>query len=261
MERGVRGGHRHPTNRIGRCRRRRLRSRFPDGPRRGTPSPGHDVGEYRQGHFLGRRGADVQPGGRDDASLEVIGDVEIGDDGCTALRAGHQADVVDTAGECSSEHAGLVPAVRRHDHGSGIGRRLGGADDLVSDSRADGGESVGDRAVPTHGDERRRPLRLEEDLQRAAAEAGIVGHQLAGHRLLRRRADSQHDGLAGVEQGERLRSHRRLGAVAANEPLDRPIGEDDRLVAGMSAGRPLRQHDSGVDEWHPLPSQLLCSFS
>ena len=142
--------------------------------------------------------------------------------------------------------------MRGDDDRAGIGGHVATARDLVPDRRADSGNGVGDRTLPVHGDERSRPMRLEKDLQRAAAEARIVGHQLARDRLLRCRCDPQHDGLAGVEQGERLGAHRRLGAVAADEPLDRPVGEDDRLVAWMGAGRPLRQHDAGVDERHAL---------
>ena len=49
-----------------------------------------------------------------------------------------------------------------------------------------------------------------------------------------------------AEQRQALRPHRRFRAAAADEPLDGPVGVDDRLVAGLGGGRPLGEHDPGV---------------
>ena len=116
--------------------------------------------------------------------------------------------------------------------------------------------AASDRPVADDGHPWRGVTRFEVDLQRAAAEAGVVRHHLAGLRWLVRGADPQHDGFARVEHGERLGTHRGLGALAADEALHRPVGEDERLVARPGTGRSLGQHHPCMHERHPPRRQL-----
>ena len=183
-------------------------------------------------------------------------DVEAGNDRGAALGAGDEPDVPHAGSERGEQWSRLVPPVRRDDHGGGVGGNVVTADELVAERLTDADERPGDRAVTDDGHQRRRTMRLEEDLQRAAAEAWVVRRQLAGHGILGRRADPQQDGLAGVEHGERLRPHGRLGAVAADEALHRAVGEHERLIAGVCARRPLGEHHLGVHERHARRPQL-----
>ena len=129
---------------------------------------------------------------------------------------------------------------------------------LVAERATHPSERPRDRAVADDRNQRRRPPRLEEDLQRPTGQARVVGHQLARYRILGSRADPQDHALARVEHGERVRPHRGLGAVAADEPLHRPVRQHDRLVAWVGARRLLGEHHPGVDERHAL-ALVACS--
>src|SRR5690606_23071673 len=69
--------------------------------------------------------------------------------------------------------------------------------------------------------------------------------------------DAQQRRLARPEEPERLVAHRRLGALPADEPLHRPVGQDERPVAGLRARRALGPHDRGQHVRRPAAAQLL----
>ena len=98
-------------------------------------------------------------------------------------------------------------------------------------------------AIALHEHPRRGQHRLEEHLDHPARQARVL-HR---HRALlaldlrgpssRTAAIRSSDRLAGLERPQRVRAHAVLGADAADEALDRPVGEHERGVAGLDARR------------------------
>ena len=153
----------------------------------------------------------------------------------------------------------------------------------------------------------RGEMRLEEDLERAAAEAGVPFHDRAVERVAGRRVriagggvvagrvparvvggcvtarvvdgcvtarvvdgcvparlvdrcvgdQAQQQRLAGLHRLERVQPHRGLGADAADEALERAVGEHDRGVAGTDARRPAGADDRRDDERRAVGHEAL----
>ena len=118
-------------------------------------------------------------------------------------------------------------------------------------------QSRSDRGVTEHDDHRQGHRRLEKDLERAAGQARVVyGHHaiLVGPtgiirtKIIRRRRDTYQPWLPGRQRLQRLGAHRRLRAIAADEPVDLAVGEHERRVARLGTGRPLRPDDGRPHE-------------
>ena len=148
----------------------------------------------------------------------------------------------------------LVVPVRRDEDGGVVGARLGLLGgvllDRVAEPAAQVRQGVCDRGGTDHAEGRGGQVRLQEDLQGAAAEAGVLdGH---GSILDRRLAlgatweDPQEHRVAGLQRAQRVQAHRGLGAGAADEALDGSVGTHHRGVAGPHARRALRPHDRGL---------------
>ena len=110
----------------------------------------------------------------------------------TAPPAGHQPDVRHACPQRCRQHRLLVPPVRRDDHraqrrpASGSPASAGRASYPSAAPRST--SAARDRRRPVHEHQRRRQHRLQEDLQRAAGQAGVGDR----HRALaddRRRRD------------------------------------------------------------------------
>ena len=73
-------------------------------------------------------------------------------------------------------------------------------------------------------------MRLEEDLQRAAADAGVVDGDGAVDRILVARTglDPQQQRLAGLQHAQGVEAYARLSAMAADEALDAAVRVDQR---------------------------------
>ena len=69
--------------------------------------------------------------------------------------------------------------------------------------------------------------------------------------------DAQESALTAVEDSEALRAQRGQSTLTTDESLDRSIGEHDRFVARLGRGRPLGQHDAGVDERDALATEAI----
>jgi hypothetical protein len=54
-----------------------------------------------------------------------------------------------------------------------------------------------------------------------------------------------------------MQAHRGLGALAADESLDRPVREHESRVTGSHARRVLRPHDRRAHERDPRAEELL----
>ena len=243
--------------------RRGARGRLVDEKRQGAEAQRgipllDDLGEDRQGDLLRRPRTDVQPGRRVHALLERVVDIEGVEHRPTPLGARDQADVGDARIERVDERLLLVEPVRGDDDGVGRAhlRQRPGLD-LVAEGGAHHGQRLRDRTVTDDADRRGGQHRLHEDLQGPAGQAGVVHDGLAGLLRLRLRRDPQQDGGSGLERREPLRSHRRLRALAADEPLDRAVGEDDRLVPRLGRRRALREHHAGVHERDPVGAKRL----
>jgi hypothetical protein len=115
-----------------------------------------------------------------------------------------------------------------------------------------------DRGVADHVHARARDPRLEEDLQRAAADAGVVDGDRAVDRgaLAVAGLDTQQEGLARLHHAQGVQAHTRLGAVAADEALDRAVRGDQRGGTGAHAGGAAGAHDRGVDVGDALSLEL-----
>ena len=64
--------------------------------------------------------------------------------------------------------------------------------------------------------------------------------------------DPQQQRLAGLEHVQRVQPHARLGAVAADEALDRAVAEDDGGGARLDAGGPAGADDGRAHVRHAL---------
>ncbi len=103
-------------------------------------------------------------------------------------------------------------------------------------------------------------LRLQEDLDRAAAEAGIRdldGALLAGCGTARRARRAAAAARAGTRVLQAVFAHGGLDAVAAHEPVDFPVGQHQGGVAGVGAGGVLRPHHRGAHERFPASGEFL----
>ena len=79
--------------------------------------------------------------------------------------------------------------------------------------------------------------------------AGLVGLGLG--------RDAQQDRSTGPEGLEALRPDSGLRALTADEALDRPVGEDERLVAGLGRRGPLGQDHAGMHERDAVGAKRL----
>ena len=100
----------------------------------------------------------------------------------------------------------LVAAVAGDDHRRHVGADPGSASpttssigNVPSEVRREGADRARHRGVAEHHQPRRRQHRLEEDLERAAGQAGVVHDELARLRRLRLGRDPQQQRLAGVD--------------------------------------------------------------
>ena len=173
--------------------------------------------------------------------------------------AGDEPDVADARPRAPRASAASSSLAVRGDDERGVGRRgldvAGSARRRRSPRRARPPRARARSACrPTISTRGARQLRLEEDLQRAAAQAGVVrdDHAVvgAGSSLRRRRArqQAQQHRLAGLQRAGGVQPHGRLRADAADEALDRAVGEHERGVAGPHARRLRRAHDGRRDE-------------
>ena len=228
------------------------------GAARRAGAQGHDLGQDRQRHLARGAGADVEAGGRVHGRPLRVVEVEGGDDRLAPLAAGDEADVRHARPHGGLERPGLVAPVGGHDHRrQPLHARV--VRDLEPDAGAERGQRGGDRGVADHRDGGGGDHRLEEDLQRAAGQAGVDDGQRpvgVGRRPVALGRDAEQQRLARVEQGQALRPDGRLGAGAADEAVDRAVGQDHGLVAGLGRRGAFGPHDAGVHERHPLAPQL-----
>ena len=161
----------------------------------------------------------------------------------TALRAGDQPDVRHAGAHGRGRASPPRPCrgTRRPRHRPRPGRSALNNSRLVAERRRDLAHGPRDRALPEHADQRRGKDRLEEDLQRASRQAGVVDDGLAGLVGLGVRDDPQQHRVAGLQQRQPLRADGRLGALTADEALDAAVGAaraPRRRAWPTSASRP-----------------------
>ena len=154
----------------------------------------------------------------------------------------------------------LVPSVRGDDDGrrprQGLGAGAGAPRlDREAEPVREPGQGLGDRGRPVDQQQRCGQLGLEEDLQGPAGQARVVHGQHPVLVRLRLGGDAQQQRLAGVQQRQALRAHRRLGAGPADEALDGAVAEHEGLVTGLGRRGPLGADHAGQDERHPLGAQ------
>ena len=226
------------------CAQPRNLARLAFGPQR------DDLREDRQRDLLRGLRADLEAGRRLQPSALLIREIERLAHGLPADLAGDQGHVRNPRSERLGEHPLLIVTVRRHDDRGVIGPGPGllcraGLDGISHPPRQvrQGGRDRRD-TDDSHGG--RREMRLQEDLERAAAEAGVLdGHRpLIGLRFPLRggRQDPKQQGVAGFHRAKRVEADRGLRAGAPDEALDRAVGTHDRRVTGPDAGRALRPH-------------------
>ena len=229
--------------------------------RRGVPAAGgerrgarcDDLGEDRQRDLGARARADVQPGRRAHARAQLLRHVERSASSTAAprARASDQPDVRARRPSSARGERGLLVAAVRGDHqrgvaGLGVRRRC-----RPPRSRAAAAElrqRPGDRRVA------RRPRRAA----RAAAARGRSRARRRSGTGWRRRPrprsslgpvlgsghDPQQQRLAGLEHAQRRAGARVASAHdAADEALDRAVGEHERRVARRARWSALRAHD------------------
>ena len=205
----------------------------------------------------GVRDADLDPRGHVDPVEQLVGHAvaaQLVEHAVAALGAGDEADVGQPRLEPAAQRVQLVAPVRGDDQREvarpgARGRRRPTATISSSSSAPMPQQRRGDRRVAHHQHPRRRQRRLEEDLDRAARQAGVLDRDRAvldgdvppsAPMLLAVGKDPQQHRLAAVERDQRVGAHALLGADAADEAVDRAVGEDERDAPGLDAGRALR---------------------
>ena len=174
------------------------------------------------------------------------------EDGGAALGRGDERDVLDPGLEGGGERSLLVLAVGGDDERGVIRLQLGA--DVVAGGAGDRGQGAGDRGVADDRDPWGDGLRVEEDLQGASAQAGVVADDHAVERVAlgegQAGQQAQQHALPRLQRPRGLEPHGLLRADAADEALDRAVGEDERGVAGADAGGLGGAHDRGDHEGH-----------
>jgi hypothetical protein len=263
----------HPAHRVDRGRRHRARRDLGHRPGRvGAVRVGVILGDHlgqdRDGDLVWRPSADVQARGSVKLRAELRGNVELGPHDCAALRARHQRHVRHPGGQRRGQHRLLPVAVRGDDHGGRLTDITGVADGrqrtVVAGGLGELRDRLGDRRSADDHDPQHREARLQEDLQRPAAQARVVLDHRALDRIARSPAgfavtgyQAQQQRLAGLHRSQRVEPHRGLGAHSADEPVDRAVREDDRGGARPGAGGPSGPNHSGEHERPALGDQAL----
>ena len=244
------------------------------------PSYGDDLGEDRDGDFLRRNGAEIEPRRR--LHFRELGGVHpIGREGCRErsrlLAAADEGDVVGLARESGAQGGLVATSLRRDDdeahpvlaHRQGIaldaavdfgegallGRRRAGGDG-VSGTPREVGDGDGDRARAAHDDLRPRQDRLDENVHGAVARAHVLGEANAGalltgvEALLLQdigRLDGNQARLPVGDGVARCLEHGSARAAAADPALGHgAVRPDHGLGAGLDCGggdRPHHRHE------------------
>src|SRR5262245_25325778 len=158
----------------------------PDALRAGVPRR-DDLGQDRERDLLGGLGADLEPGGGSQRASQLLGEIEGGPHRLAALVTGDEGDVGDALAEGFGEHSLLLASVRGDDH-RGVGSERAAALRVlalhrVAEPRPEPLQGKRDRGGADDPDGRRRQARLQEDLQGAPAEAGVLDRDRALARL------------------------------------------------------------------------------
>ena len=194
-----------------------------------------DLGEDRDRDLRRRARADVEPRRRVQLRAELVGKLERVTDRGAARTAGDERDVRNAGGERLRENTLLVATVRGEDHRGVAAARV----DVVSgrprgrrrSRRRRRAWRAPARSAPSRRhDPRCGKLRLEHDLERAAAQTRVVLDDRAVDRVIRVAApvaghEPKQQRLAGLEHAQRVQPDGRLRAHPADEPLDRAVAE------------------------------------
>ena len=277
------GSHRHPADRVDGERRRRPGRRAPaTATERVSPAPAArpsrrtaTILRQDRERDLGRRArTDVETRGHVDARellLEHAVAAQLGEHSGAALRTGDEADVGQAGLEAPAERVQLVAAVCGDDEREISRPRLEGvalhAHGIQTELGADQQDGLGSRRRADHEHARRGQYRLEEHLDHASRQAWILdddGAVLGGEVMARaplavlgERQDPQQYRLAVLQRLQRVGAHAVLGADAADEALDRSVGEHERDVSRLHARRPLHVHHRRGHERRALGAELL----
>ena len=122
--------------------------------------------------------------------------------------------------------------------------------DLEAHRRSELGQGARDRRVADHRDARRGDVGLQEDLERAAAQARVGdddGALLVGRPVDLARDDPDQHRLARLQRAQRVQAHRLVRARPADEALDRPVWPHHGPVAGAGDRRARAAHDDRLD--------------
>ncbi len=261
----------HPAHRVD--GRARLRARLPrhlDALRAllggsGQPTAArdpHDVGDDRQTDLRRGAGTDVEADRGVDAGTLLVGRLHLVEHRGTPGATRDQADVSAPGIQSRTDHTRLVAPVARDDHHRRLGGHARPPDRFhrVLDAPREVAHGLGDGRVPEDGHHNRGHPRFEEDL------GGPTGHARVDRDRRSRGVGElagpggqhpQEHALPSCEHRAGRFAHGTLGALPADEPLDRAVGEDECPVARMCGRRWLRPHDRRFDERSSFTAQLL----
>ena len=166
-----------------------------------------------------------------------------------ALAAGDEADVRDAGLERRGQRLLLVAAVGGDDDRRVVGRVSSACGDVVAGAAAQLGKRGRDRRVADHAQARLRQVRLEEDLQRAAADAGVVDGDGAVDRILARPVPgSIRSSSASPVSSTRRAWRRTLGSAQwpPTKPSMLPSPRTSAVAPTLDARRPRGAHHGGL---------------
>ena len=155
--------------------------------------------------------------------------------------------------------------------GDGIGRALAHGYEVETELGAEREDRGRDRRVAHDEHPGSREHRLEEDLDGASGEARVLGRHgslldfdlATGGRIFAGWPvgnDAQQNCLLGLKRFQRVHANALLRAHAADEPLDRPVAEDECHISRLDARRALRADDRRGHERRARCCELPCSL-
>ena len=239
------------------CRGRGRRGSGRRKGRGGAPRPGpfpDQLGQDGQGDLPGGPGAELQPGRRENPPPQGVVDVEGFQDGGAAGFAGHEGNVGDTGPQGRFQGTLFRFSVRGDNQCRVIAAGIGGFAVREFDFEADAGaerfQGLRHRRRAHHHDPGRRNPRLEEDLDRPAAQARVGDLDGAFLRGAGRFSGQhpQQEGFLGGQDLQAVLAHRLLHAVSAHKAVDLSAGQHQGGVPGVGARRMLGADHRGMDE-------------
>ena len=245
------------------------------GRRAAVTADGDDLRQDRERDLGGRARTDVETRGHVDASELLLGHAvaaQLGEHSRAALRAGDEADVGQARLEAAAQRVQLVAPVGGDDERKIAGprrrrrrparstasspscapiSRTASAVGVAPTTSTRGAGSTGSRNTSI------TPPDKHGFWTTTAPSSAVKSIARAALAVLGERQDPQQHRLAALQRLQRIGAHAVLGADAADEALDRAVGEHERDISRLHARRPLHVHHRRGHERRAFGTELL----